>query len=555
MPRSIAQSLTCVALVLTFGACAAQPSAGAPTVTGYLPTVPQPPSATTLPTSTQGSGGLAVSPTAGPPSATTAASPTTAATSPTGAPRAAATPSATATVLLPTVVGSPDGGAVFETFDGDPASWRVQRFGAVSQSTTPAVGNASARVLSDGTTPAGIVLPFSDAAASHQYEERPGTFHWQRAQLFVPASTVNQLGDRFLTIAALSPATTDTHGWTLRLRAGGALSVYGFDSDGKPAEVNAYGTLPLDRWVTIEVGLHSQLGPGVKRAFAVVIDGNFYGWFRQGRMTDETYSRAAFGVLTNPGGSFELFIDQWGTPGTERFPTGPDSRATTAEQEQDFRTQSGVQVQYDWSTWKHKPTLDPVAGLYTPVDRLQAGRNIDRMPELPTGWAEIEISWPNGAQPPQPSSEYFGPMVGFRKEVNREENLEIIPYRDPADGKLYLVFEVWDGGGAQIKARWPLPDGAVPGDGDIIRARWDEVGAGQLHVRASYYDASRNAWNKDVIDWSGDLTRVPDPRPAPGGPNVIDFFDGFHLAASITIDSSAYGIKRFKLGTLASYPA
>ena len=88
-----------------------------------------------------------------------------------------------------------------------------------------------------------------------------------------------------------------------------------------------YGVLPQDRWFQLELGLHSQAGPGVKRGFAFLIDGDFYGWYHAGRMQSETYDRAAVGVLdTNANKPLEVFVDEWAAPGATSEPTGPDNR-------------------------------------------------------------------------------------------------------------------------------------------------------------------------------------------------------------------------------------
>lgn len=477
----------------------------------------------------------------------TSTTPTATSTSPTQTPTMSA-PTATTTPQQP--------GAILEPFEDIIANWKVTSEttggGTVSRSdTTSAAGSFSARMATGSTAGKAFVrAAYTDAAANHTWEERPGTWHWQRASIYLPASTANQLGDgQYITLAGMYPSAGGSAGWYLRVKRGGALAAYGYTSDGAAAEVASYGNLPLDQWVEVEVGLHTQAGPGVKRAFAFLVNGQFYGWYRQGRMANEIYDRASFGIIsTNSNAALELYVDQWGVAGTNRLPTGSDARSTAALQEQDFRNGSGIQAQYDWSTWKNQPVLSTSYGLYPAIDRIQAGRNIDRMPDLSSGWAEIEIDWPSGT-PPQPSSEYFGPMVGFRKEVNREENLEVIPWRDPNGGKLYLVFEAWVGK-AIIQAKWPLPDNSVPAPGDIIRARWEEISTTQLNVRASYYDASAGTWNNNIISGTYDFSNVPDNDAG----KKINYMDGYHTASSITIDSTAYSIRRFKVGTLDSYP-
>ena len=142
-------------------------------------------------------------------------------------------------------------------------------------------------------------------------------------------------------------------------------------------------------------------------------------------------------------------------------------------------------------------------------------------------------------------------MVGFRKEIAREENLEMIPIGtgggnvdlrlrglgrdrpdDPAAGRLPLASIATTGSPTRI-----------PEPGDIIRARWEQAGA-MLGVRASYFDASAAA----LVRRCHQLTRATSSSL-----HGVNFNDGFHLASSITSDSEYYGIRRFRVGTLATY--
>lgn len=386
------------------------------------------------------------------------------------------------------------------------------------------------------------------------YQERPGTWNWQRASVYIPSATVNALsGSEYFTLASWwVSGNTSQYGWALRVKQDGALWVHGADSGGTQREFSAYGTVPLDQWFELEIGLHSQNGKGVKRAFAFLINGNFYGWYRQGNTNGETYDRGAIGILnTNSPDDLNVYVDEWRTSTTLSFPDGPDNRSTAAVQEQNFRNLSGVQVQYDWSTWQYQPTLHAQYGLYSPTTRLQTGRNIDRMPSLTNGWGEIEIDWPNGTPPPC-TNNYCSAMIGFHKEVNREENLEVIPYAN-GSGVYYLYLEAWLGGNASVITSWRIPDAtAAPGKnmpepGDIIRARWEQVNSTQINVRASYYDASQSLWHNDIINRTFNATFA-----ISGG--SINYLDGYHTASSITIDSNYFSIRRYKVGTLASYP-
>ncbi len=450
-----------------------------------------------------------------------------------------------------------DAATTRETFESAVvASWSVQAdlsgSGTVQQSTAQAAaGLASARVATTASgSRAQVRVSFTDAAGAHSWQERPGTWYWQETSAFVPASTVAQLGPgEYLTLGGLWASGQSSVGWWLRVRQGGALSVVGTrDYDGVRSEFPVYGVVPQDRWFHLELGLHSQAGPGVKRGFAFLVDGNFYGWYHQGRMQTETYDRAAVGVLeTNSNDALEVFVDQWSDPSTGASPTGLDNRPSAPLQHQNYRTQSGVQWQIDWTTWANDLRLDPVFGVYSQVDRLQAGRNLDRLPDISDGWAEIEIDWPRGTPPGQPNG-YFGPMVGFRKEINREQNLEVIPI-GRGSGNVDLVFEAWDGSGPVILGQWPMPRNAtgttsIPQPGDIIRARWQQSAPTQLMVSASFFDASAGVWYDDVISGSYTLSNI----------NGINYFDGYHKASSITIDSPFYSIRRYTVGTLDTVP-
>jgi len=417
-------------------------------------------------------------------------------------------------------------------------------------------GSASARVTTQGAgQSAWLYTAFSDAASSHVWNERPGTWRWQRVAVYMPAATRDAIGNGgYVTLAGFWPSAGGNYGWWLRMRQNGQLYVHAYDRNGVAHEFQVYATFPVDRWVQLEIGLHSQAGPGVKRAFAFMVDGAFHGWYHQGNMGSEIYDRSALGLIgTNVSGSLELFVDAWQVPGTTAFPTGPDLRPTSALQEQDFRNLSGVQWQIDWGTWGESLRLHPTYGLYTDGVRLQSGRNQERMPSLASGWAEIEIDLPRGT-PPVINTLYFFPMVGFRKEINREENLEVIPVHR-GGGAVDLVLEAWvPPGEAKEMAEWPLPLASTgssyfPEAGDIIRARWEQTG-GQIRVRAWFYDASTAIWHQDVIDHSFDASAVR--GPSNGTP--VNFNDGFHAASSITIDSPWYAIRRYRVGTLESWP-
>jgi hypothetical protein len=448
-----------------------------------------------------------------------------------------------------------------ETFEGATATWAVSQdtvgSGAITQSSTQVASgiySAALQTASSGSVALVRSDNFSDDASAHSYQERLGNWHWQRASVFIPSTTVAalQAGEYFTLAGYWASENPATFSWYLQVHQNGQLSVAGVDRDGVPREFLVYGSVPLDQWFELEIGLHTQAGPGVKRAFALLIDGEFYGWYRQGNMLNEVYDRAAMGILaTNSSASLTVYVDQWHFMTTAALPDGPDLRSMANLQEQNYRNVNGVQVQFDWSTWGNTPVLDAAFGLYSANSRLQAGRNIDRMPSLNEGWGEIEIDWPNGI-PPACISNYCSAMIGFRKEVNREENLEIIPYADE-NGVFSLVFEAWLGDPI-ILASWPIPDSAVdpgrnmPEPGDIIRARWEVPSANHLRVRASYYDASAALWFDDIIDHTFDAAHISN------GNTQVNYFDGYHTASSITIDSPYYSIRRFKVGAINTYP-
>jgi hypothetical protein len=442
-----------------------------------------------------------------------------------------------------------------ETFENDPSTWKVSRdlsgSGSVLRSTSLAAEGAASALLSTSSanSSAQVRVSFSDPASQHLWNERPGTFFWQDASLYLPSATLAQLGPSdFLTLAGLW-SSSDGAGWFLRVHSNGQLFVQGTRSDtNTPVEFNVYASLPRDRWVNLELGLHSQNGPGVKRAFAFLLDGQFFGWYHQGRMTTETYDRAALGILSSSSAKpLSVYVDAWRVSTSAAFPSGPDTRSSASLQEKDYRSLSGAQWQIDWTTWANNLTLDPTHGLFSPTDRFQSGYNQDRMPDLSSGWAEIEIDWPSGTPPSAPSG-YFGPMLGFRKGINREENLEVIPIGQGA-GNVNLAFEAWAGGAPVIFQQWALPPASgganhLPEPGDVIRARWEQVSPTDVHVTASYFDASANLWYTNILDSTLNLSSV----------SGVNFNDGYHRASSITADTPNYSIRRYKVGTLSTYP-
>ncbi len=517
-----------------------------PTPTPIPPTATPTPTATPiLPTATTGPTATFVVPTFTP-------TPTSTDIPPTHTPDVTATPSSTPTATPIPTATTPSSVAVLEPFEQPIENWLIfsdsSGTGSVTRSATvAAAGSYAAQLATTNGGSAAARVNFSAPAGS--WGESPGIWHWQWANLYLPATTIAQLGPtEYITIAGFWANGQNNRGWYLRVRQGGELYAYGFTPSGNAVEFRLYGTFPADQWVDLEIGLHSQNGPGIKRGFAFLLNGMFYGWYHQGNMIGETFDRVALGILsTNSPDPLSLYVDDWRILTSAPFPGGPDQRSTANLQVQDFRNQSGVQWQIDWSSWEWDLRLDPVYGLYSAASRVQGGRNLDKMPELSSGWGEIEIDWPNGTPPTNPNS-YFGPMIGFRKNASLEENLEIIPI-GLGNGQVNLALEAWVNGGPIILTQWPLPlasigsNSHIPESGDVIRVRWEEIGT-QLNIWASYFDSSSNTWYSDIIIHTLNLTNI-------GG---VNFADGRHLASTLTIDSQYYSIRRYTVGTLDSYP-
>lgn len=471
--------------------------------------------------------------------------------------------------LLPlatsTITSTPDPASILEDFNASFDDWKVlpglSGSGSVIRTSDLFVeGMAAARLdLPSGPGSAALQINFRDAALDHTWDERPGTWNWFRVYVYVPSSTISGLGgDDYLTLGGIFSSGEET-GWYLRLHQGGAVYVVGHrDWDNKPIEFQVFANFPQDRWVQLELGLHSQSGPGVKRAFAFLIDGDFYGWYNQGRMKDEVYDTASVGILSASSAQpLTVYVDDWFRTTQDAFPSGSDNRSASPLQEQDFRIQDGRQWQIDWGTWENHLLLAPYLGLYSPDSRFQVGRNLERMPPLASGWAEIESDWPQGIPPSNNMLTYsFGGLIAFHKEINREENLEV-GYA-LSDGVAQVYYSAWTGE-PLLFGLWRLPPSAalsdsrnLPEPGDILRVRWEQVGEKELHVSASFFDASAEKWYPDIIDDTRDLTSLPDADP-PGG--TINYMDDFHLASAITVDTPYYSIHYYRVSTLETYPA
>ena len=125
-------------------------------------------------------------------------------------------------------------------------------------------------------------------------------------------------------------------------------------------------------------------------------------------------------------------------------------------------------------------------------------------------------------------------MIAFRKSVELEENLEVVPVYRSNTGTVDLVFQSWTNGPIEY-AKWQLPPDVngrrLPGRGDIIRARWQEVSVTQIRVRVDYYDASAGIWTLDAINHTAVLNNVNGVnflRRYPPGSNEHDRLKRLH---------------------------
>lgn len=439
---------------------------------------------------------------------------------------------------------------VLETFEDVTGNWLVNIQGSVTRSSTEVrSGSYSARMASTGSPAYVYDASFSSVAGT--WEEYPGRYNWQRAFVYVPSTTVANLGaTEYIDIAGYWPTGAANEGWWLRIRQNGTIYLTGYDANGNSKQQTLYDTFPTDEWVEVQIGLHTQNGPGVKRAVAFLINGQGYGWFIQGR-NNTTWNRSAFGIVrTNSSDSNIVYVDDWCEATTVLLPVGTDNRPSGPFYRKDFTDQSGANWAIDWSTWGDL-VLDGTAGLYSAGNRLQSGFNQDRLPDLSEGWWEIELDWPNGTPPLQPDSavSYGEPMAGMRKDKNTETNLEVYVWGN-GGGDVLLQLEAWVGSPIQL-ATWQLPLGTanptsrIPEPGDIIRCRWIDSSATNIRVWVSYYDASTDTWYDDIIDHDFNATNI----------SGVNYKDGRHTASSITIDSPAYSIRQFTSGDYDSYPS
>lgn len=439
--------------------------------------------------------------------------------------------------------------------DASTANWLVAATTSGTGSTVDrsadqaAVGSYSAKCF---TTNSGGVAQVTYTGWSSAWSGVPTTpvYEWQRFKVYVPSATTAALtGAEYLDLAGFYKAG-ETGGWFLRLQAGATL--YGVGTYfGSLRPFNLYGTLPTDQWVDVEIGLWSQNADAAKRSFIVFVNGDCYGWFMLGDGAD--YDRIAAGILgTNSSDDLTVYVDEWYEPTTGSAPTGADNRPTGNTYTLDYREQDGRNLEYHYYAWGYNTlTLDATYGLTT-TDREQSAINQALMADLSDGWSEIEIEWPNGTTPTWPPdvalTYFFAPMIGFRKSIPDEVNLEVVFKFYDADDSVKLVFEAWVSGGGIEYATWTPPvDGTsgqrIPGRGDKIRVRWQEVSASEIRVRVDYYDASTAAWTLDVIDHTEDVSNV----------SGVNFLDNAHRAVTNTIDSQDYSITYQAIGRLSTF--
>jgi hypothetical protein len=463
------------------------------------------------------------------------------------------------TAFVVTPPGSPVNGqpnaplaaVTVESFEASPANWIVETdvsgAGATvsSSSAQKHSGSLSAAVFTTNSNSKAQVRDVISSTWSSVPVGAPGTFIWQRAYVYVPSATANALtGNEYLDLGGLY-VSGDSSGFYLRLKASGAMYATAPGSSGQ-AEFNLYGTFPLDQWVEVQLGLWSRNSGDLDRAGSFIVNGKFYGWFTNGR-SGTNYDRAAMGIVsTNSVDDLTVYIDDWYIYTTGANPTGADNRPTGSVYTKDFTSRSGENIGYHYTTWENGYTFDAIYGL-SPSTRLQSSIETSKMPDLSDGWSQIVVDWAGGRIPPWPPEligSFFGPMVAFRKSVELEENLEVVPvYRG---GTVDLVYQSWTNGPIEY-AKWQLPTDVngrrLPGRGDIIRVRWQEVSATQIRVRSDYYDASAGTWFLNVIDHTRALNNV----------NGVNFLADTHRAVTNTIDSNDYTIKSQTVGTLATF--
>jgi len=446
-------------------------------------------------------------------------------------------------------------GAIWEPFENDIGDWFTTQDtsgtgSTVTQSATQAEGGTySARCF---TTNSGAKAQIRDSAFSSPWSgvpsANPGEHYWQRFSVYIPSATASAItGSEYVDIGA-AYASSGGDGWFLRLEENAALYLSGPGNGGQDV-FSLWATMPTDEWVSVEMGLWSQNTGDLDRAFAVLINGTFYGWFTNGDGSTD-YDRMAAGIIaTNSSDDLVVYIDNWRAYSEDVAPTGTDNRPTGSQYTLDYRNQSGENVGFHYTTWENGFTYDPTYGL-TPSNRIQSGAELSNLDDLTDGWSVIEMEWADGSTPPWPpegTGSFYAPMIAFHKSVELEENLELTFIYRSGSGVTDMVYESWTLSGAEY-ATWEVPEDHVtghsqPGQGDKIRVWWSEVSSTEIRVVADYYDASADTWYLSAIDDTRALNNV----------NGVDFLDGEHLAVTNTIDSADYTITYQTVGAASTY--
>jgi hypothetical protein len=445
-----------------------------------------------------------------------------------------------------------------ETFEASPATWIIETdvsgVGATvsSSSAQKHGGNLSAATFTTNSNSKAQVRDVISSPWSGVPAGDPGEYIWQHAYVYVPSTSANKLtGSEYLDLAGFYDSSTG-RGWYLRLKAGGKLYASG-SYFGVQYEFNMYKTLPTDQWVELEIGLWSQNIEAGGRSFIVFINGDPYGWYRLGEK-NTTYDRVAMGILgTNSSADLQVYIDDWDIFSKNTHPIGTDNRLTADHTKIDFTSQSGLNIDSQYSTWKDAGTAwqDPVHGLGGFRSQFGPNTDLQRANLDNGGWAEIVLDWTNGieqAYPPNDTwgSYYFAAMVAFKKYFPDEENLEIVfLYNYGGSGTTELAYESW-ATGPLVYSRWQIPVASVgtnkriPEPGDKIRVRWEKVSATDLNVKVDYYDASASRWYLSVIN---------DTR-AMNNSGGVNWLDGKHNSVSVTTETSKYSVRSIEYSTL-----
>ena len=412
-----------------------------------------------------------------------------------------------------------------ETFEGPAATWVVNRDvagnGVIEASTNrAAAGNSSARIAtSGGSGRAQLRVNFSDAASAHTWKERPGTWFWQRTECLCARDHGGATrGERVPDAGADCgrAARTPTAGSCESDRAARSTSSGTATSTMRASSFPCTACCRRTAGFSWSSGLHTQAGPGVKRGFAFLIDGDFYGWYHQGRMQSES---------VRPGGR--------GCPGYER------QQALRA-----LRGRVGRPWHHQPANGRRQSICRSLAG--TGLSNAQRRAVADRLDDLGQ-FAEAgrAVRAVVRDEPPaiRPQSRSACPMCQMDGQRSKSTGRSAPRRSSPTDtsvrwwdsarrstvrrtwksfrsaaggGQVDLVLEAWDGSGPVFLGGWPMPTQRRPARRlfrslGISSARGGSRPAPTtLDIRVSFYDASASRWHDDVI--SGALHAVEHQR-------------------------------------------